>query len=319
MYPVCTQEVSYNSVLLERRKQLHERIGAALETLYANSIDDHLDALAHHYGRSGNASKAFDYYERAGRQAVQRSAYTDAMRGLTAALELLMRLPESSDRDRRELNLQTTLGPVLMITKGWAAPETERTYVRARALAETGGTPAQRVSLLAGLFGSAYVGGRFPEARDWLEEVRSLTTRHPEPEFLLELYHFDWSLASSTGELEVSQRHLDDGLAFYEAHPRSMPVTPISAHHPAVCGYAWGALVLWLRGYPESARRHTDQGISLAHQIGHSPSVIFALCHKAHFHHLAREVHVASGNGRGRIVRRREGRLPSLRLLGEDR
>src|SRR5262249_12911855 len=169
----------------------------------------------------------------------------------------------------------------------------ERTYVRARALAETGGTPAQRVSLLMGLFGTAYAGGRFPEARDWLEQFRSLTSRHTEPEFLLELYHLDWSLAFSTGELEVSQRHLKDGLAFYEAHPRAISVAPYSGHHPAVCGYAWGALVLWLRGYPDSARRHADQGISLAHQIGHSPTVIFALCHKAHFHHLARELHAA--------------------------
>src|SRR5262249_21252832 len=205
-------------------KQLHERIGAALETLHANSIDDHLDALAHHYGRSGNEPKALDYYERVGRQAVQRSAYTDATRGLTAALELLMRLPESFERDRRELGLQTTLGPVLMITKGWAAPETERTYVRARALAETGGTPAHGCCLWRGLLGSAYAGGRFPEARDWLEQFRSLTSRHTEPEFLLELYHLDWSLAFSTGELEVSQRHLKDGLAFYEAHPRAISV-----------------------------------------------------------------------------------------------
>src|SRR5712692_8644768 len=37
-----TQEVAYNSVLIERRKQLHERIGGALETLYASSLDDHL-------------------------------------------------------------------------------------------------------------------------------------------------------------------------------------------------------------------------------------------------------------------------------------
>jgi predicted ATPase len=40
-----TQEVAYNSVLIERRKQLHERIGAALETLYASSLDDHLAEL----------------------------------------------------------------------------------------------------------------------------------------------------------------------------------------------------------------------------------------------------------------------------------
>src|SRR5262249_16786045 len=50
-----TQEVAYTSVLVERRKRLHERIGAALETLYAASLDDHLAELAHHYSRSANA------------------------------------------------------------------------------------------------------------------------------------------------------------------------------------------------------------------------------------------------------------------------
>jgi class 3 adenylate cyclase/predicted ATPase len=285
-----TQEVSYNSVLLERRKQLHERIGAAIEALYANSIEDHLDVLAHHYSRSGDVPKALEYHERSGRQALQRSAYTDAMRVLTAALELLVRLPESPERDQRELGLQTTLGPVLMITKGWAAPETERVYLRAQELAETGGTAAQRFLLLMGMFGTAYVGGRLQEARDWVEQVRTFVSRHPEPEFLLELDHLDWSFALSTGELEAAQRHVEDGLAFYQAHPGSVPVTPYSAHHPAVCGHVWGATIFWLRGYPERARRHADQAVSLAHEVGHSPSVIFALGHKANVHQIAREV-----------------------------
>jgi predicted ATPase len=77
-----TQEVAYNSVLIERRKQLHERIGAALEELYASSIEDHLDELAHHYSKSGNPAKALEYHERAGRQAVQRSAFGEAMQNL---------------------------------------------------------------------------------------------------------------------------------------------------------------------------------------------------------------------------------------------
>ena len=49
-----TQEVSYNSLLQEQRRQIHGQIGEALEKLNAPSIDDHLDELAHHYSRSGN-------------------------------------------------------------------------------------------------------------------------------------------------------------------------------------------------------------------------------------------------------------------------
>ncbi len=63
-----TQDVAYNTVLIELRKSLHERIGAALEALYPNSIDDHVAALAHHYGRSGNVDAGMQYLTHAGRQ-----------------------------------------------------------------------------------------------------------------------------------------------------------------------------------------------------------------------------------------------------------
>ena len=49
-----TQEVAYQSVLVKRRKVLHQKIGAAIEGLALIQIDDHLAELAHHYGRSAN-------------------------------------------------------------------------------------------------------------------------------------------------------------------------------------------------------------------------------------------------------------------------
>ena len=70
-----TQEVAYNSVLIERRKQLHERIGGALEMLYASSLDDHLAELANHYGRADNPDRAVQYLTLAGKQALERSAF----------------------------------------------------------------------------------------------------------------------------------------------------------------------------------------------------------------------------------------------------
>src|ERR1700675_697072 len=49
-----TQEVAYNSVLIERRKQLHEHAGLALESIFAERRDDHLYELANHYPRANN-------------------------------------------------------------------------------------------------------------------------------------------------------------------------------------------------------------------------------------------------------------------------
>src|SRR5262249_8693203 len=61
-----TQEVAYNSVLMERRKALHERAAQAIEILLAESLEGHYGELAHHYKLSGNAEKAVEYLHLAG-------------------------------------------------------------------------------------------------------------------------------------------------------------------------------------------------------------------------------------------------------------
>ena len=90
-----TQEVAYNSVLIERRKLLHERMGAAIEALFADKIHEHLGDLAHHYARSANRQKAVEYLRLAGEQALQRSANAEAINHLTSALEILKALPDT--------------------------------------------------------------------------------------------------------------------------------------------------------------------------------------------------------------------------------
>jgi predicted ATPase len=121
-----TQEVAYNSVLLDRRKQWHERAGETLE--------DHLDELAHHYSRSNKIEKAVEYLRRVGEQALQRSAHADAIDRLTTAINLLQRLPDNPARVQRELILRLALGRAFSAVKGYAALEVERAYTRAREL-----------------------------------------------------------------------------------------------------------------------------------------------------------------------------------------
>ena len=80
--------------------------------------------------------KAVNYLQQAGDKAAARSAHVEAVGHLTTALQLLERLPEVPGRIQQELALQTTLGSALMATKGYAAPEVERAYARARALCQ---------------------------------------------------------------------------------------------------------------------------------------------------------------------------------------
>jgi class 3 adenylate cyclase/predicted ATPase len=298
-----THDVAYNSVLIERRKALHEQVGEAIERLFADRLDHYVTELAHHYSHSDRIVKALEYQERAGRQAVQRSAYDEATRDFTTALELLPRLPQNAERDRRELALQTSLAPVLMATKGWAALETEKVWLHVYELAKTMGTPEQRFSSLVFWYGSAYVGGRLPVARERLKEVVDFIREHPDPVFVLETCHLEWSLALSYGELDVALHHVERGLALYEAQLRSIPVPLYTAHHPAVCGHGWGALAFWLRGFPDAAQRHANQAVSLAQDLQDSLSHAWALGTRAQVHQVMREVQPALEAAEAAIAR----------------
>jgi predicted ATPase len=126
-----TQEVAYSSLLLERRRMLHERTAQAIETLGSQQLEEHYSDLAHHYSHSGNTPKAVQYLHLAGEQEVQRSANTEAIQHFTTALALLKDLPESPERTQKELALQIALGIPLVVTKGIASPEVGDTYNRA--------------------------------------------------------------------------------------------------------------------------------------------------------------------------------------------
>lgn len=139
-----TQEVAYGSMLMERRKLLHERAGGAIETLFNDRLEDQYSELARHYGRSANREKAFDYARLAGKTALARYAYEEAIGHLRAALELLGQQP--SERPRDELDIQLALGAALAVIKGRGAPETGAAYRRARELCAMTNAPATTMS-----------------------------------------------------------------------------------------------------------------------------------------------------------------------------
>ena len=96
-----TQEVAYNSLLQKRRKEIHEKIGQAIEELYSERLEEYYELLAHHYGSSANTPKAVKYLHLAGEQAVKRSAYAEAIGQLSRAVQLVKTLPET--RENKQL------------------------------------------------------------------------------------------------------------------------------------------------------------------------------------------------------------------------
>jgi len=100
-----TQEVAYNSLLLKRRKEIHEKIGKAIETLYPDSLEEYYDLLAYHYTRSHNKDKALEYLDLANRKAAKLSTMEEALAYYEEAMKLLDSLPESQANQERRISL----------------------------------------------------------------------------------------------------------------------------------------------------------------------------------------------------------------------
>ena len=96
-----TQEVVYNSLLLKRRKEIHERIGEAIEGIYAERLEEFYEMLAYRYARSGNADKAYPYLKLSGDKARVGHANWEAFRFYREAIDVLGRMP-STDSNKRE-------------------------------------------------------------------------------------------------------------------------------------------------------------------------------------------------------------------------
>jgi tetratricopeptide (TPR) repeat protein len=90
-----THDVTYNGMLRERRCDAHARVGDAIEQLYADRLDEHVERLAYHAMRGEKREKAVRYLGQAGAKAAARSALTDARACFELALNVLEELPES--------------------------------------------------------------------------------------------------------------------------------------------------------------------------------------------------------------------------------
>src|SRR6266536_4948173 len=182
------QETAYQSLLTSTRRQYHQQIAQVVETRFPETVAAQPELLEHHYTEAGCRTQALPYWQRAGQQAMERSAHLEAIQHLTQGLALLATLPETPARAQQELDLQLALGPAFVATKGYAAPEVEQIYARARALcAQVGDTP-QLFPTLQGLCQCYYGRGALPTARELGEQLLRLAQHEAAPTHLLEAH-----------------------------------------------------------------------------------------------------------------------------------
>jgi predicted ATPase/class 3 adenylate cyclase len=282
------QDVAYHSLLRSTRQQHHQRVAQALEAQFPEIVETQPELVAHHYTEAGLSESAITYWQRAGQQALARSANPEAVQHLTKGLELLATLPTALVRTQQELDLQIALGAALMGAKGWAVPEVEHAYARARVLCQQVGDTSQLFPILRGL-GSVYGSrGSLHTARELGEQLLELAQREAAPMLLLEAHESLGNHVFFLGEYPVARRHLEQAIALADSSAQQA----LRLRHGVVPGmtcHAWIANVLWCLGYPVQAMQQIQDALHLAQSLDHPHSLALARHLAAYLHHRRRE------------------------------
>jgi class 3 adenylate cyclase/tetratricopeptide (TPR) repeat protein len=289
-----THEVAYASLLHERRRELHARVVAAIETLWASRLPEHIARLAHHAYRGEAWGTAVHYLQQAGTRAASRAANVEAVDHLTNGLAALQHLPDDAERLRVELDLQLEVGPAPMTTKGYGAPEVARTYAKARELCRHVGGDPELFAALYGLWLYHWVRGDTRIVLDLGRELDRLAGRTEDPAFRMLAHDVMGEIATYLGDFHRARSHMQDGIALYDqARHRSLAFRYAGYDLGMACR-AIGAHALWFLGHPDQALQWSQGAIALARDLAHLPTLVLALAHAGVLHYHRREPEVTA-------------------------
>lgn len=298
------QDAAYASLLKSKRRHYHEQVARTLERAFPAMIETRPELAAHHFAEAGLDDAAINYWRRAGEIALGRSANLEAINHLNKALTLLTRLPESFERDRRELALQTLIGPALNTTRGYASPDVERTYRRARQLCDRIGETQELFWIARGQWAFYLVRGDLAAAREIADQLRRIALKHADPALLLESLYVLGTSKYWIGDLAGAREDLEQYACTDVAGRRAG--TMHTGQDSGVITLSELGWVRWLQGSHDEALRRGEEAIALAKDISHPLSVTMALYFQLWVHQYRRETAAVTAMAHEVIARSRE-------------
>jgi predicted ATPase len=280
------QNALYATLRPTRRASLSAAVAQALVGHFGEKNAIVAAELALLWEAARDFRRAADCFLLAAQHAVSLFANREAVGLARRGLALLATLPESPERDRQELALQLTLGPPLIVTKGTAAPEIERTYLRAHELGQKVGEASQLFTALWGLWYSEL---DIRKTQALAEQLLTLARQVQDAGLLLEAYHALGPSYLWAGELATALAHMEQGIALYDPRQHRSFAALYAGHDPGVCCLCHAAWCQWMLGYPDRALKRSREALVLARQLSDPTGLARAHFLIGQFHQARRD------------------------------
>jgi class 3 adenylate cyclase len=288
------QDAAYASLLRVRRQQLHARIAQAIEEKLPDAPARQPEILAHHYEAAGIDDRAKEYWTRAGKLALSRMAFAEAINHLNRAQALAAKAELSEARAREESALILDRALATANLKGSPSSDHGRVAEEAVKTSESlGDDPLHFRARWAGWAFSS-MSGNLPLASERADVLVAMANRIGADDLKLQAYHARWTTACLRGQLAVTRDAVEHGLALYDFRLHRDHWSIYGSHDPGVCARGTAACVLWQMGLAERANAMAEDAIHVGAQLGHPFSRAIALWHAGLFVIMVGDVEAAA-------------------------
>jgi class 3 adenylate cyclase len=292
-----TQEVAYNLMLFEQRRQLHESAAGFYERTYANDLAPYFGLLAHHrclaiegLARPDTAQvgKAIEALFRAANRALEGGATPEAIVHLTRGLHLLGKIPESRERDRHELDLRCSLGAALVVVRGPTHEDVRREFARARELCVALGETDRLFEALFGLWLSAVSDSDRAGTTELSQQLLKIASVDGRPAFLFYAHQACGSTAVCDGNHPAALAHIDATLEI--ARTSDISFGAVSRwREPRMMSYCYRSWANWFSGNVDTCVGDVENAVKLARPVAHPLTLTQALSFGSLIHRCRRE------------------------------
>jgi tetratricopeptide (TPR) repeat protein len=262
------QDTAYSTLLRSKRQQMHGRIAVTLEHRFPEIVAAQPALMAQHCTEAGLNEQAIGYRLNAGRQAVARSAMTEAVAQLQQGLDLLAGLPDGDWRRQQELDLLLTLGQALIAAKGYAAPAVGETFARAHALAEQLERPEYLLPLLYGQWTFHLVRSELRLALSQADRIEQLGEAQDDFALLFLGRTLRGVTCLFLEEFVTARALFEQCHGLHDpAHRAAYAAMAAEEPHARMLGYH--AYTLASLGYIDQGRSRIDEALREVRQLGH--------------------------------------------------
>jgi tRNA A-37 threonylcarbamoyl transferase component Bud32/tetratricopeptide (TPR) repeat protein/Cdc6-like AAA superfamily ATPase len=273
---VLYQNVLYASLQPSRRIALCGSTARALAAHYVADASQVAGRLAVLFEAARDFASAGQYFYVAAQRAASLFGFREALTLAERGLARVARLPDGAARRQLELALQMTRALALRFVKGWAAPELEPTFVRARQLCAELDDPPALVPVMWNVALFNMLRGDLALVQQQVVPLTAKAEASGESAFVMSACHIDGVLNEFMGPVQRSMELLERARELHDP-ARHGEYSAMFGMDPGMVARAMSARTLWAAGYPDRALVRGQETIALSKSQRQPVTLVFAL------------------------------------------